>query len=183
MRVLGAFACILFIGSIFYPFLQVQLFGIETFTGSPGPETFWSFKVTTVYFRTPDNPGVPIMREYRFVDCWTEYISYKAIELGLGIGSVLVFMFGIQVLTILFASLAIFRVKPYPFLTATILNVSITFCMWLTSRAFIYPYYWYGFQAAFWLTFASATLFLAASILSWRWRARDKKQKVELRRR
>jgi hypothetical protein len=169
LRVLAAFACVLFIGSILYPFLQVQLFGIETFTGSPGPETFWSFKVTTVYFRTPDNPGVPIMREYWFADYWTEYINYKTLELGLGIGYILVFMFGIQVLTILFAILAISRVKPYQFLSATIPNVLITFCMWLTSRAFIHPYYWVEFQTGFWLTFASVTLFLAASILSWRW--------------
>lgn len=169
MQVIGVLACFLFVYSIFYPFLQVQLFGIVTFTGSPGPEIFWSFKVTTVYFRTPDNPGAPIIKEYWFADYWTEYINYKTIELGLGIGSVLVFMFGAQVLTILFAALAIFRVKPYLFLSATILNVSITFCMWLTSRAFIYPYYRHAFQAGFWLTFASVTLFLAASILSWRW--------------
>jgi hypothetical protein len=168
-RVLGAFACILFIGSILYPFLQVQLFGIETFTGSPGPETFWSFKVTTVYFQTPDNAGVPIVREYWFADCWTRYVNYRTMELGLGIGYVLVFMFGIQVLTILFAALAISRVKSYPFLSATILNVSITFCMWLTGRAFIYPHYRYEFQAGFWLTFTSVTPFLAASILSWKW--------------
>jgi hypothetical protein len=165
LRILGAFAFILFIGSVFCPFLQVQLFGTVTFTGSPGPDTFWSSKLTMVYFRTPDNPGVPVIREFWFADYWTRYINYKTMELGLGIGFVLVFMFGVQVLMILFGALAIFGFRPYLFLSATIFNVLITFCMWLTSRAFIYPNYWYEFQAGFWLTFASSTLFLAASVL------------------
>ncbi len=175
LRLFGAVTCILFICSVFCPFLQVQLF-VVTFTGYPGPETFWSFKVTAVYFRTPDSPGAPIIKEYWFADYWTKYINYRTIDFGLGIGPVFVVIFGAQVLTILFAALAILKVRSHSFLSAAILNVSITFCMWLTSRAFIYPYYKYAFETGFWLTSASATLFLAAAISVWRWLGKKRAQ-------
>jgi len=168
VKVYSILTLILFLFSIVYPFLQVQLFGLVTFTGAPGPETFWSFRATTVWFRTPDSPGSPIIREYWFADYWTQYTSYRTVELGFGIGSILAFMFGAQVLTILFAASAIFKVKPYLFLVSVIFNVFIIVFMWLTSRAFSYSYYRCSFQAGFWLTVASATLFLAGSILSWK---------------
>jgi len=168
LQVYGVFTLILFLGSIVYPFLQVSLFGIVTFTGVPGPETFWSFKATAVFFHTPDNPGPPITSECWFIDCWTEYASYRTAELGFGIGSILAFMFGAQALTVLFAALAISKVRPYLFLSSAILNVCIIVSMWLTSRAFTYSYYRYSFQAGFWLAAASATLFLAGSFMSWK---------------
>lgn len=168
LQIYGIFTLILFLCSIVYPFLQVSLFGIYTFTGAPGPETFWSFKVTTIFFRTPDNPGPTIIGEYWFADYWTQYASYKTAELGFGIGSILAFMWGVQVLTVLFAVLAIARVKPYLFLSSAIFNVCIIVSMWLTSRAFTYSYYRYSFQAGFWLAAASATLFLAGSFMSWK---------------
>jgi hypothetical protein len=77
-------------------------------------------------------------------------------------------MFGAQVLTILFAASAIFKVKPYLFLSSAIFNVCVIVSMWLTSRAFTYSYYRYSFQAGFWLAAVSATLFLAGAILSWK---------------
>jgi hypothetical protein len=167
VKVYGIFTLILFLCSVVYPFLQVQLFGIVTFTGAPGPETFWSFKVTTIWFRTPDNPGPPIIREYWFADYWTQYTSYRTVELGFGIGPILAFMLGAQVLTVLFAALAISKVKPYLFISSAIFNVCIIVFMWLTSRAFAYSYYRCSFQAGFWLAAASATLFFAGSVLPW----------------
>lgn len=167
LQVYGIFTLILFSCSVVCPFLQVSLFGVHTFTGSPGPATFWSFKVTTMYFRTPDNPGPPIMGEYWFADYWTRYGSYRTAELGLGVGSILAFMLVVQVLTIVSEALAISKVKPYLFLSSAILNVCVIVFMWLTSRAFTYSYYRYSFHAGFWLAVASATLFLAASVLSW----------------
>lgn len=168
LQVYGAFTFILFVCSIVYPFLQVSLFGIVTFTGVPGPETFWSFKATAVFFHTPDNPGPPITSECWFTDCWSEYASYRTAELGLGIGSILALVFAAQVLTVLFAALAISKIKPYLFLSSAILNACIIIFMWLTSRPFTHSYYKYSFQAGFWLAVASATLFLAGSILSWK---------------
>jgi len=165
LRVLGAFACFLFALSIFHPFLQVQLFDIVTFSGYPGPETFWSFKVINVYFRTPNDS---VIKEYWFADYWYRYTNYRTMELGLGIGTVFVFMFGVQVLAMLFAALAAFNVKAYLFLSSAVLSFFTTFCMWLVSRAFIYPYYRYVFQAGFWLTFPSVMLFFTCSILSWK---------------
>lgn len=167
-RVSGTFAFFLFTCSIFYPFIHVQLFGIKTFTGSPGPEIYWSFKATSIYFRTPDNPGPPIIREYWFVDYWTKYSNYKTIELGLAMSTVLVFLFAAQVFTALLGALTVFKVRAYLSLSAGILNVFTTVCIWLISRAFVYPYFRCAFQAGFWLTFASATLFFSASVLNWK---------------
>lgn len=168
MKVYGILTLIVFLCSIVYPFLQVQLFGIVTFTGAPGPATFWSFRATTIWGRTPDNPGPPVIREYWFADYWTQYTSYRTVELGFRIGSILAFMFGAQVLAVLFAALAIFRVKPYLFLSSAIFNFCIIVFIWLTSRAFSYSYYRCSFLAGFWLAAASATLFLVGSVLSWK---------------
>jgi len=165
LRVLGGFTCFLFALSIFHPFLQVQLFDIVTFSGYPGPETFWSFKVISVYFRAPNDL---VAREYWFADYWYRYTNYRTVELGLGIGTVFVFMFGAQVLAMLFAALATFEVKACLFLSSAVLSFFTTFCMWLVSRAFIYSYYNYVFQAGFWLTLSSVMLFFTGSILSWR---------------
>ena len=167
LQVYGTFTLILFSCSIVYPFLQVSLFGFYTFTGVLGPETFWSFKVTTMFFRTPDSPGPTVIGEYWFADYWTQYASHRTAELGFGIGSILAFMFGAQVLTVLSAALAISKVKPYLFLSSAIFNVCIIVLMWLTSRAFTYSYYRYSFQTGFWLAAASVTLSLAGSVLSW----------------
>jgi len=106
VKVYGIFTLTLFLCSIVYPFLQVQLFGIVTFTGAPGPATFWSFKVTTIFFHTPDNPGPPVIREYWFADYWAQYGSYRTAELGLGIAFISAFMFGAQILAVLSAALA-----------------------------------------------------------------------------
>jgi len=171
LQVYSAFTLIFFLCSIISPFLQVSLFGIVTFTGVPGPEKFWSFKVTTIFFRTPDSPGPTIIGEYWFADYWRQYASYRTAELGLGIGSILALMFGAQVLTVLSAALAISKVKPYLFLSSATFSVCIIVFMWLTSRAFTQSYYRYSFQTGFWLAAASVALFLAGSILSWKGQA------------
>lgn len=162
LRVIGAFPCLLFTISIFYAFLQVQWYRIVTFTGYPGPATFWSFRMTAIYFPTPNQL---ILTEHWFADYWSKYINYKTMELGLGMDTVLMLMFMAQAFTVLFAALAIFRVRPYLFLSAAVLNMFTTFCMWLTSRAFVYPYYKCAFQAGFWLTLPAAALFLAAFLM------------------
>lgn len=166
-RAFGAFALSVFICSVLYPFMRVQLLGIVTFTGAPGPTTFWSFKTNSIFYRTPDNPGPPIITELWFWDCWNQYTTYRTKELGLGINNVLISMFGAQVLTLLLTASAILKLKTHLHLSAAIVNVFTIFCMWLASRAFITSNYMYAFEAGFWLTLASATLFLAAAILSW----------------
>jgi len=86
-------------------------------------------------------------------------------ELGLGMDTVLMLLFVAQALTVLFTALAIIKVKPHLFLSAAVLNVFTTFFMWLTSRAFVYPYFVYTFRAGFWLTLPTAALFLAAFLV------------------
>jgi len=166
VRVLGAFASFLFLCSILSPFLEVSWFGIVTFVGFPGPMTFWSFRMTNAYFGAPNDL---VVSEFWFVDYWSKYANYRAVELGLAMSTVLIFLFGVQIVTIFFGGLAVSRVKSTLFFSAAILNVVTAFCMWLVSRAFIYPYFRYVFLAGFWLVCVSAVLFFAVSVLSWRW--------------
>jgi len=166
LRIFGAFASFLFLCSILSPFLEVSWFGLRTFVGSPGPLTFWSFRMTNVYFRSPDDL---VMNELWFVEYWSDYANYRTLELGLAMSAVLVFLFGVQVLTVFFGALAVSRVSSTLLFSAAIVDVVTAFCMWLVSRAFIYPYFRYVFLAGFWLACVSVVLFFAASILSWRW--------------
>jgi len=162
LRVIGAFPCLLFTLSIFFAFLQVQWYRIVTFTGQPGPITFWSFRVTYAYFPTFNRL---ILTEHWFADYWSDYVNYRTMELGLGMDTVFMLLFVAQVLTVLFAALAIIKVEPQLFLSAAVLNVFTTFFMWLTSRAFVYPHFIYAFRAGFWLTLPTAALFLAAFLV------------------
>ena len=162
LGVVGAFSCLLFTLSILCPFLQVEWTNIRTFVGYPGPQTYWSFKATYVYFATPNQP---IVTEHWFEDYWSGYINYKTVELGLGMNTVLMLMFIAQAFTLLSASFAILKIKPCLFLSAALLDISTTLCMWLTSRAFVYPHLKYAFQAGFWLTLPDAALFLAVFLV------------------
>ena len=166
VRVLGALASFLFLCSILSPFLEVSWFGLRTFVGSPGPLTFWSFRMTNAYFRTPSDL---VMNELWFIEYWSDYANYRTLELGLAMSTILALLFMVQVLTILIGGLAVSKVKSSLFFSAAILNVVTVFCMWLVSSAFIYPYINYVFLAGFWLASTSAALFFAASTLSWKW--------------
>jgi len=166
VRVFGALASFLFLWSTLCPFLEVSWFGIRTFVGSPGPLTFWSFRMTNAYFRAPDDL---VMNELWFVEYWSDYASYRTLELGLAMSTVLVFLFGAQVFTVFFGALAVSNVKSTLFFSAAIVDVVTAFCMWLVSRAFIYPYFRYVFLAGFWLACVSVVLFFAVSMLSWKW--------------
>jgi len=167
LRVLGASACALFTLSIFLPFLQAQWFGMRIPEAVIGPEVLWSFKETYEYGYMGHNL---VVEEWWFAGYWSRG------EFGPGLGSwggpFLIFMFEAQAFTVLFAALAIFKVRPYLFLSSTILNVFTAFCMWFVSYALSY---WYAktFQAGFWLTFCSATVFFVAFLQSWRQHRRE----------
>ena len=162
LRVLGASACALFIVSIFLPFLQAQWVGLRIPEAYIGPTVLWSFKETHEYGYM--GQGI-VVEEWWFADHWSR--GEFGPGLGSWVGPFLIFMFEAQVFTVLFAALAIFKVKPYLFLSPTIPNVFTIFCMWFVSYA-LGSWYAKTFEAGFWLTFPSATLFLVASLQSWR---------------
>lgn len=154
------------------PFLQAQWTGMHILEVTIGPKVLWSFKETDEYGWM--NGGV-VVEEWWFSGYWMR------VEFGSGLGSwvgpFLIFMFEAQIFTVLFAALAIFKVKPYLSLSSAILNAFTTFCMWFVSYAVDLDYA-KTFQAGFWLTFCSATLFFAAFLESWRQHRRRQRAKT-----
>lgn len=162
-----AFACSLFLVSIFLPFLQVwRLEWIGFPEMRPGPQTFWSFKGRFEWWTIGGNK----VTEPWFADYWSQmsYFVFVAQPLGSWITPVLIFMFEAQVVTILSALLAIFRLKPYLLVLSTGFNAFTTFCMWFISEA-LSSWYSKRFEAGFWVSFPSAALFLLAFLLSRNW--------------
>ncbi len=170
VRVFGTLAFLLFLCSVLSPFLEVSWSGLRTFVGFPGPLTFWSFRMTNVYFRAPDDL---VVNEYWFLDYWSKYTNYGTSELGFAMSTVLALLFAAQIFTILFGALVVSKSKSYLSVSAAVSNIVTIFCMWLVSRVFIYPYFRYVFLVGFWLAFASAILFFAVFILSWKWLRKD----------
>jgi len=122
--------------------------------------------MTNAYFRAPNDL---VVNEFWLAEYWSHYANIRTLELGLAMSTILVSLFVVQILTILFGALAVSKVKSTLFFSAAVLNVGTAFCMWLISRAFIYPYFRYVFLAGFWLACVSVVLFFAASTLSWKW--------------
>ena len=155
LRFLVALTCVLFIVSIFCPFLQVIY-------GSEFPEhrlciiCMWSFKGTLEC-----RGYVLVVEEWWFADYWRKVCDRWAVW----IGPSLIFMLEAQGFTALFAALAILRLKRSFLLLSTLLNVFTSFCMWFVRQA-LSNYYWKEFQAGFWLTFLTAALFLTTTLLS-----------------
>jgi hypothetical protein len=171
LRIIGASACALFILSIFLPFLQVQWYDRGIPEAIFGPEALWSFKET---YKHGYMGGHVVVEEYWFASYWSRGFS---IRLGYWVGPFLIFMLEAQAFTVLFAVLAILKVRHNLFLSATILNAFTTFCMWFVSYA-IDSWYAITFQIGFWLTFFSATLFFVAFLGSWRFYPQQKKSSI-----
>jgi len=156
LRFLVTFACALFTVSIFLPFLQTWWVPVEFHLPSgPLASIFWSFKKTG-WSAAWLSGG---QKEVWFADYWGRDEAMM---------SALIFMFGFQLLTVLCSVVAIFRVKPYLLILSMGFNFSTTFCMWLVSHT-LNPLYNKSFESGFWLTFPSATVYLVAFLLSWRW--------------
>jgi hypothetical protein len=126
-----------------------------------GPYTFWSFKAIYVFDER--------VTERLFQEYWSGYLTSKPFnkppELGIEIGVVLILMFIVQCSTFIVAGLAISKVKPYMFLSAGLLSLFTTICMWIFSRLYAYFFSESTFQAGFWLTLPTAALFLATFII------------------
>lgn len=165
LRFLVVFVCSLFIISIFCPFLQATWLGASIPEIHRGPATFWSFKEREVSWGLWH--GV-VIEERWFADYWWR-VGIYADPLELWIGPVLIFMLEAQVLTVLFAALAILKIKPYLLLSSTILNVLTVFCMWFVSYALNPEHYQKNLELGFLLSFSSAVLFFVVFILSRRW--------------
>ena len=163
-RPLVALACFLFLVSIFLPFLRAQWFGLVIPETYPGPEYFWSFKQTYEYWDLSTGKFRVARGEWWFADYWS--------RIGQGIGTprvwippLLICILDTQVFTVLLGVLAILKAKSRFLLISTVIfNVSTIFCMVLVSCV-LDSWYLKISQPGFWLTLASATMFLAAFFL------------------
>jgi hypothetical protein len=169
LRVISIFACALFIVSTSLPFLQAHIDAVGNYSQN---EFFWSFKENYELEYT-NQGGVRRMQELWFADYWSRGWSYSFVG---WVGPFLIFTFEAQVFTILFAALAILKVKPYLFLSSTILNIFTIFCMGFVGYTLDSNYLSYTlnsdwvitFQAGFWFTLPSVTLFFIAFLKSWK---------------
>jgi hypothetical protein len=101
-----------------------------------------------------------------FADYWG-FLNVGMGRLEAWIGPVLIFMLEAQVLTVLLATLTIFRRRVHLLLSAAVLNVLTISCMFFITLA-LSDSYAKMLQAGFWLTLPSAALFFTALFLSWK---------------
>lgn len=150
----------LFLFSIFFPFLSFRyITGIPEIVSATG--TCWSFKGTNalVYMGSEQS-----LIESWFGDYWRE-IGYAGFD-----PSFLIAMLTVQILTVLFAAFAAFRVKPFWALLPAVFNVGTILFMWFFSQArTLRSVRVTGFQLGFWLAISSAVLFFAIFIVCLMW--------------
>lgn len=161
-KLLGAFACFVFLISIVLPFLQAVWQGGIYPEMRPGPETFWSFKGTTEYSYLGRGR---VVNEYWFSDYWfLDRISHYE-GFGRWIGPALIITLASQILVLLFSTLAIFLDKGQLFLCSIAFSASTLFCMCLVTYA-LHPDYERYPVAGFWLSLLATALFVAALLMS-----------------
>jgi len=137
VKLLGAFACFVFLISVFTPFLQAVWHGGTFPEVRPGPETFWSFRETIEYWYLGRGR---IVNEYWFVDYWFLNGIFQYEGLGRWIGPALILTFASQILVLLFSALAILLEKGQLFLCSIVLNAVALFSMWLVTYALHHDY-------------------------------------------
>lgn len=166
MRVVEALACLMFVVSIFVPFLTVGWYtpSGDWQVGDTG--TFWSFKVTGgVELSRP--PFFALTREvHSFVDYW------YALRIGVGGAweGLMILMFATQVLTVLWAIFVICltnRFGYYSSLLSAIYSIVTVFSMWffcLINTLYVFVNM-IRLEIGFWLTLASSILFCAIFLI------------------
>jgi len=162
VKLLAAFACSVFMISIFSPFLQAVWQGFIIPEASPGPETFWSFKGTIEYSYLGHGP---VVKEFWFFDYWFLNRISKYEGFGRWIGSALILTLASQILIQFFSASAIFLGKSQLFLCSAISNASMLFWMWLITYALRHEYARYP-VAGFWLSLLTTVLFVVAFLMS-----------------
>ncbi|MGC9095057.1 MAG: hypothetical protein ACP5IM_05560 [Candidatus Bathyarchaeia archaeon] len=162
LRLLIAFALVLFSLSFINPFLSQTPFSISIPEKIPGPVLFWSFKGSQEFWGLEQ--GL-VAEEFWFADWWrrADWYAYRN-PLSVWVEPALILMLEAQILAFVFSALAILRMKRTYMLPPLILNVFIAFDMWLIAQATI-NHAIIEFKAGFWLTIPSTVAFLTALIL------------------
>lgn len=171
LRVLVVFACFIFTVSVFCPFFQTKVA-----LPQHRPAYYWSFMETKVYARATNGWYSP--QAYVFEWYWDSMETWGITSGASWIHHALILMLGAQVFTVLFGVLASINrsnayrreswtSNPYLLLASTALNVVVVSCMWFVYSAFG-PLYVKQFEAGFWLSLLSLTLFIVAFPLSWK---------------
>jgi len=99
-----------------------------------------------------------------FGEYWSR-LYYTGETSNVWVEPVLILMFEGQILTVLFAVLAAFRIRTLLLFSSTILSFFTIFGMWFVNTA-LNPGLIRTFQIGFWLACPSAALFLVASLAS-----------------
>jgi len=154
---LGAFACFVFLISIFFPFLQAVWQGGGIPEIRSGTENFWSFRIT--YEITYSGRGLAV-DEYWYFDYWFLMTPHFEV-LERWAGPVLILTLASQILVLLFSALAILLDKGQLFLFSISLNAVALFCMSLLTYTLHHDYERYP-AVGFWLTLLAAVLFVVA---------------------
>ena len=162
LRALVAFVGILFLVSIFLPFLGDTFLSFIPEVVSQS-SYYWSFTgiLQEVSMGRPE-PLTTFIGWFSYY--WTSmgYIGFNS--------SFLIIMLAAQILTVLFAGLAALTTRRFLILLATISSVIAIVCMWLFSQAkTIVVIHLTGFELGFWLALVSAVLFGAVFAISLLW--------------
>ena len=156
-RVLMMLGCLLFLSSMFLPFLhEDRRYNIEE---DLDRTAYWSFKSLTQQIRSASFPQPLATVEYWFHDYWIREYAYRS-ELLL----VFAFMFVIQILTLIAGSASVFLNEKILALTPAILCPMVTALMVYVGTSF--RSWEISYQQGYWLTYPSMLLFIAAFTLS-----------------
>ncbi|MEM2102673.1 MAG: hypothetical protein QXM22_04090 [Candidatus Bathyarchaeia archaeon] len=175
LRAITAFACFLFLVSIFCPFLSIR--GVSMI-----PEikfvivSFWSFRVTHEYQWRLPSEIITHGEEYWFDNYWRYVrIGYSDVEAG-----VMILMFMTQILTVAFAMWAasLRRVKAFWFLLPAIYSAVTVFGMGYISQANTSLGQPTKLETGFWLTSISLVIFIGVFFTSSKWIPRQKQHNM-----
>jgi hypothetical protein len=163
LRVLVALACMLFVVSMFYPFLSVK-----TFSWVPEIDyrtlMFWSFQLTDKYV---SRPGFfwGWIETVKLIDYWT----YMRLDLGGVWMGLMILMFMAQLLTVLSAIRVILlpNRESFWFLLPGIQSTVTVVCMLLFAAEIkTVPSLGMNLEPGFWLAVISSALLLTGFVVS-----------------
>jgi hypothetical protein len=161
VSLIGAFACFVFLISVFSPFLQAFWIEASIPESRPGPLTFWSFKTRIEFFGLDS-----YVKESWYSNYWFDvggFVSRSASERW--VESALILIFVSQILVLSFSALAILLDKRWLFLCSTIFGVVAFYCMWFVSNSLRHGYI-SDLLNGFWVTLPAALLFIVPFLIS-----------------
>ena len=166
LRVIVAFAGLLFLTSVFFPFLSAEnLNGSSAYLSVTSEHQYLSFKETVVDVYRGWGLVIHTNRFDYWFDSYWSYVGWAGFDPLL-----LVTLFEVQVLTVMCAGFAAFKPGPLTVLLPTVFSIFTVYSMLLFSHAELRSsMHLTGLQMGFWLALASALLFLLIFFVSWKW--------------